>query len=77
MFFFFIMVNLIYFECDFIIVVVNFKEWWMLRYMDVLGVFSKYKIILLENENVFFIIYCFILVFVGLILYGFMLIDLI
>ncbi|KAL0761365.1 PREDICTED: protein O-linked-mannose beta-1,4-N-acetylglucosaminyltransferase 2-like [Brassica oleracea var. oleracea] len=71
----FITANSIYPDHDFIIVVVNPKEWWMPRYMDVLGAFTKHKTILLENENASSITHCFTSAFVGLISHGPMLID--
>ncbi|KAL0737500.1 hypothetical protein Bca4012_013710 [Brassica carinata] len=66
----FITANSIYPDHDFIIVVVNPKEWWMPRYMDVLGAFSKHKTILLENENASSITHCFTSAIVGLISHG-------
>ncbi|KAG2261576.1 hypothetical protein Bca52824_068655 [Brassica carinata] len=66
----FITANSIYPDRDFIIVVVNPKEWWMPRYMDVLGAFSKHKTILLENENASSITHCFTSAVVGLISHG-------
>ncbi|CAH8387651.1 unnamed protein product [Eruca vesicaria subsp. sativa] len=71
----FITANSIYPDRDFVIVVVNPKEWWMPRYMDVLGAFSKHRTILLENENASSITHCFTSAAVGLISHGPMTID--
>ncbi|XP_056864800.1 xylan glycosyltransferase MUCI21-like [Raphanus sativus] len=71
----FITANIFYPDHDFIIVVANPKEWWMSRYMDVLGAFSKHKTILLKNENAASITHCFTSAVVGLISHGPMTID--
>ncbi|CAH8266608.1 unnamed protein product [Arabidopsis lyrata] len=50
----FITANSVYPDRDFILVVVNSKEWWMPKYIDILGAFSKHKTILLDKENASF-----------------------
>ncbi|KAG7635735.1 putative glycosyltransferase 61 [Arabidopsis thaliana] len=70
----FITANLVYPDRDFILVVVNSKEWWMPKYIDILGTFSKHKTILLDKENVS-ITHCFTSATVGLISHGPMTID--
>ncbi|CAA7039652.1 unnamed protein product [Microthlaspi erraticum] len=53
---------------DVILVVVNPKEWWMPKYIDLLGAFSKHKtILLLDKENASSITHCFPSAVVGLI----------
>ncbi|CAA0356086.1 unnamed protein product [Arabidopsis thaliana] len=70
----FITANSVYPDRDFILVVVNPKEWWMPKYIDILGTFSKHKTILLDKENVS-ITHCFTSATVGLISHGPMTID--
>ncbi|CAH8383379.1 unnamed protein product [Eruca vesicaria subsp. sativa] len=59
---------------DVILVVANPREWWMPKYIDVLGALSKHKPILLENKNAS-ITHCFTSATVGLISYGPTLMD--
>ncbi|CAN8266648.1 unnamed protein product [Cochlearia groenlandica] len=70
----FITANTVYPDRDFVVVVVDPKEWWMAKYTDVLGAFSKHKTILLDKENES-IAHCFTSVVVGLISHGPMIID--
>ncbi|XP_023638822.1 uncharacterized protein LOC17886453 [Capsella rubella] len=70
----FITANSVYPDRDFIVVVVNPKEWWMPKYIDILGAFSKHKTILLDNENVA-TTHCFTSATVGLISHGPMTVD--
>jgi len=70
----FITANSVYPDRDFILVVVNPKEWWMPKYIDILGTFSKHKTILLDKENAS-ITHCFTSATVGLISHGPMTID--
>ncbi|CAN6859287.1 unnamed protein product [Brassica oleracea] len=65
----FITANVIYPDRDVILVVANPREWWMQKYMEVLGAFSKQKPILLENENAS-VTHCFTSAIVGLISHG-------
>ncbi|EFH53139.1 serine carboxypeptidase [Arabidopsis lyrata subsp. lyrata] len=70
----FITANSVYPDRDFILVVVNSKEWWMPKYIDILGAFSKHKTILLDKENASFT-HCFPSVTVGLVSHGPKIID--
>ncbi|CAL9248815.1 unnamed protein product [Arabidopsis halleri] len=70
----FITANSVYLDSDFVLVVANHKEWWMPKYIDILGAFSKHKTILLDKENAS-ITHCFTSATVGLISHGAMTID--
>ncbi|KFK33511.1 hypothetical protein AALP_AA5G022300 [Arabis alpina] len=70
----FITANMVFPDRDFILVVANPKEWWMAKYIDVLGAFSKHKTILLDKENDS-ITHCFTSAIVGLISHGPMTVD--
>ncbi|CAH2045614.1 unnamed protein product [Thlaspi arvense] len=70
----FITANSAFLDRDYIIVVVNPKKWWMPKYIDVLGAFSKHKTILLDKENAS-ITHCFTSATVGLISHEPMTID--
>ncbi|KAG7558607.1 Glycosyltransferase 61 [Arabidopsis thaliana x Arabidopsis arenosa] len=70
----FITANSVYPDRDFILVVVNSKEWWMPKYIDILGAFSKHKTILLDKESASFT-HCFPSVTVGLVSHGPKIID--
>ncbi|XP_010502349.1 PREDICTED: uncharacterized protein LOC104779659 isoform X1 [Camelina sativa] len=70
----FITANTVYPDRDFVVVVVNSKEWWMSKYMDILGAFTKHKTILLDKENVA-TTHCFTSATVGLISHGPMTVD--
>ncbi|VVB03970.1 unnamed protein product [Arabis nemorensis] len=71
----FITANKYFPDRDFILVVTNPKEWWMPKYINVLGEFSKHKTILLDKENVS-ITHCFTSAIVGLISHESMTVDL-
>ncbi|CAA7039651.1 unnamed protein product [Microthlaspi erraticum] len=69
----FITANSYFPDRDFILVVVDPKEWWMPKYVDLLGAFSKHKtILLLDKENASSITHCFPSAVVGLISHGHM-----
>ncbi|XP_024006887.1 protein O-linked-mannose beta-1,4-N-acetylglucosaminyltransferase 2 [Eutrema salsugineum] len=70
----FITAKTVFPDRDFILVVVNHKKWWMPKYMDVLGAFSKHKTILLDEGNAS-ITHCFTSAIVGLISHEPMTID--
>lgn len=70
----FITANSVYPDRDFILVVVNPKEWWMPKYIDILGAFTKHKPILLDKESVAST-HCFTSATVGLISHGPMTVD--
>ncbi|CAA7039650.1 unnamed protein product [Microthlaspi erraticum] len=72
----FITVNTIFPNRDFILAVVDSKEWWMSKYIDLLGAFSKHKtILLLDKENASSLTHCFPSATVGLISHGPMTVD--
>lgn len=62
-------------DLDIILVVVNPKEWWMPKYMDVLGAFSKHKTILLLDKENASVTHCFPSAVVGLISHEAMIAD--
>lgn len=70
----FITANSVYPDRDFILVVVNSRVWWMPKYIDILGAFTKHKPILLDKESVAST-HCFTSATVGLISHGPMTID--
>ncbi|KAG7640381.1 Glycosyltransferase 61 [Arabidopsis suecica] len=71
----FITANSVYPDRDFIPVVVNAKEWWMPKYIDILGTFSKHKPILLLDKESVATTHCFTSAIVGLITHWPMTID--
>lgn len=66
----FITANSVFPDREFILVVTDPKEWWMPKYIDILGAFSKHETILLEKENASSITHCFTSAIVGLISHG-------
>lgn len=57
---------------DFILVLSECANWWVMKYVDLLGTFSKHPIISLKNETK---PHCFLSTHVGLISHGFMTIN--
>nr|GME05381.1 protein O-linked-mannose beta-1,4-N-acetylglucosaminyltransferase 2-like [Ipomoea batatas]GME13849.1 protein O-linked-mannose beta-1,4-N-acetylglucosaminyltransferase 2-like [Ipomoea batatas] len=68
----FITVNSVFPNQDFVLVISQLQDWWVVKYRGLLRNFSKYAIVDFDKEN---ITHCFPRVTVGLMSHGFMTID--
>ncbi|KAJ8433233.1 hypothetical protein Cgig2_023185 [Carnegiea gigantea] len=57
---------------DVVLVITEAHDWWIRKYVELLGTFSKYPIVTLDNETG---VHCFSSATVGLVSHGFMTID--